>query len=94
MKIIKPGNTNKAWTLQHKCTGWGHDTDGCGAILELERDDLRFHRGSGSYLDDWDYKEPTVAFKCPCCGCVTDLGRNDWPPNYNGLKPYTRVNLF
>lgn len=88
MKVIKPGNQGKGWTLNHYCTGWGHGDNGCNALLELERDDLRFAVGYGSFVGDMDYKEPTVAFKCVCCGCITDLGRNEWPPNYNTLIPY------
>jgi hypothetical protein len=86
MKLLEPGRIDKAWTIQHRCTGWGNDDSGCNALLEIELDDLRYYVGE-EY--PWRTVEPAVCFKCPCCGKVTDLGLDNWPKNYRNLKRCT-----
>lgn len=81
MKVIREG---KQWILEHECTGWGNGYKGCGALLGIERSDLRYFRGGG-YMD----RDPAVCFKCPCCGIVTDLGLSDWPLNASQLPQWT-----
>ena len=81
MKVIREG---KAWVLQHECTGFGNEGKGCGALLEMERSDLRYFAGGG-YMD----RDPAVVFKCPCCKQTTDLGFDEWPPNPRALTPWT-----
>jgi hypothetical protein len=92
MRILEPGKVNKTWTLQHRCTGWGNDHEGCNALLELEIEDLRYYPGFDTEFNNV-LKEPeeldetpSVCFLCPCCKKLTDLGLNDWPQNYKNLN--------
>lgn len=86
MKVLEPGKVKEKWTLQHRCTGWGNDNEGCEALLELEFEDLKFRPG---YFDEKCDSPSVVCFKCPCCGEVTDLGLNDWPKNHRKLPKWT-----
>jgi hypothetical protein len=88
MKIIKPGNIGKKWSIQHGCTGWGNKGTGCDALLELEFEDLRYFPGVPG--DSWGSRDPAVSFKCPCCGKLTDLGMQDWPTGYHDLPRWTK----
>ncbi len=83
MKVLREG---KSWILEHECTGWGNGGHGCGALLGIERSDLRYYIGGG-YMD----RDPAVTFRCPCCGETTDLGTNDWPRNASDLKKWTEA---
>jgi hypothetical protein len=89
MKIIEPGKIAGKWSIKHRCTAWGNSGSGCGALLELEMDDLRYYPGTGGEVT-WGYRDPAVSFKCPCCGKLTDLGLNDYPPAHTKLKRWTR----
>jgi hypothetical protein len=74
MKVIEPGNTNPV-IGQFRCSGNGNGGDGCKALLEVEKDDLRCYTGSSS-----PYGSPeAVCFRCPTCGEITDLARSYWP---------------
>jgi hypothetical protein len=86
MKILEPGRVGETWTMQHRCTGWGNGGNGCNALLEVEKSDLRFFRGVPG--DSWGSRDPAVTFKCPCCSTLTDLGSNDWPRDYKTLPVY------
>lgn len=86
MKILEVGKVKEDWTIQHRCTGWGRNEEGCDALLEIEFDDLRYQPGCRDYRCE---SEPHVSFRCPCCGEVTDIGTNDWPKNYRKLKEWT-----
>ena len=83
MKVLREG---KSWILEHDCTGLGNGGHGCGALLGIERSDLRYFAGGG-YMDP----DPAVTFRCPCCGETTDLGRNDWPRNAGNLVKWTEA---
>lgn len=87
MKILEPGKVGEIWTIQYHCTAWGNSGEGCGALLEIKLDDLRFYEGA-EY--PWRVIDPAVSFKCPCCGKLTDLKREEWPANSHKLKPWTR----
>ena len=86
MKILEPGKVEETWTIRHRCTGWGNGDDGCEALLEVEREDLRYYEGQEL---PWRTSEPAVCFKCPCCNKLTDLGLNNWPKNYRSLERWT-----
>ncbi len=86
MKIIEPGKTKDKWSIQHRCTGWDNENDGCEALLEIEWNDLKYKPG---WYDLGCETESTVCFKCPCCNEVTGLGLNDWPKNYKKLPKWT-----
>lgn len=93
MKVLEPGKTKEKWSIQHRCTSWGHSGDGCNALLELEFEDLQYFSGSSHNGHFWGCREPSVSFRCPCCGEMTDLGLNDWPTNYKQLKPWIKPRL-
>ena len=80
MRIIE----KVTWTKEVTCTGAGNSGPGCGSKLEVERADLRFYHGSG-YME----RHEAVTFRCPCCGQLTDLPRNDWPVNPRNLAPFS-----
>lgn len=87
MKVLEPGTkTLLHWTIQHRCTGWGNSGNGCDALLEIEKTDLRYFKGNDS--PTWGGRDPAVTFKCPCCSTLTDIGVNDWPKDYRSLKAY------
>lgn len=83
MKVLRPG---KDYLLEHECTGYGNGGKGCGALLGISREDLRYYSGGGYFERD-----PAVVFKCPCCGQTTDLGLNDWPHGASSLKRWTEA---
>lgn len=86
MKVIKPGNGKQTYTRQVMCTGKGNpNTDGCGAVLEVTREDLRFYNGQRRYIARPD----AVVVRCPCCGGITDLEEYDWPSDYHTLEEFT-----
>lgn len=89
MKILESGRVGEKWSIQHRCTAWGNSGKGCDALLEIEFDDLRYFPGTGREVT-WEYRNPAVSFKCPCCGKLTDLGLNDWPAGYHELKKWSK----
>lgn len=88
MKIIKPAPNGENWSVEVYCTGYGNDHSGCGALLEVLREDLRYYPGVPG--DSWGSKDPAVTMKCVCCGALTDLGTEFYPPNHKRLKRYTK----
>jgi hypothetical protein len=87
MKVLETGTKGLNWTMKHRCTGWGNSGNGCEALLEIEKSDLRYFRGVDG--DSWGSRDPAVTFKCPCCSTLTDLGTNDWPKDYRNLPVYS-----
>lgn len=84
MKVLKPGREQKGFSVEQTCTGKGNGGGGCGALLLVERGDMRYYRGGG-YLD----RDPEVVFRC-VCGVTTDMSRDSWPPNASGtLKAWS-----
>jgi len=83
MKILKKG-TN--WTAKMSCTGKGNGDGGCGAELEVERDDL-FLTHSHARDETTTY----VTVKCPQCKTLTDLGSQY--NNYGDLPSRIRMGL-
>ena len=82
MKVITPGPN---WKIQKACTGAGNGDKGCGAVLEIEREDLRFFSSREGYMRDYP---AAVVFKCPCCGLTTDIPQPEWPINPEQLEPW------
>ncbi len=74
MKIIKEG-TPKAWSIITTCTGEGNRKDGCGAELEVEKNDLLHTYSSCMGRDETHY----LTFKCPCCNTYTDITDKNLP---------------
>lgn len=87
MKVLSQGQKIH-WSAEITCTGFGNGGDGCGSVLEVERDDLRYYKGSGNG-DRIGDSDPAVMIKCPMCGTFTDLGRVDFPKQHKNLTPWT-----
>jgi hypothetical protein len=87
MKVLERGDIAEKWKMQYRCTGWNYSNKGCHALLEIEFDDVYYFQGGG-VPDTWgySYKEPSVSFKCPCCGSITGIGKAYWPEDYRRLK--------
>lgn len=82
MKVITPGKTS----FEHSCTGNGNGNKGCGAMLEIDREDLRYF----PYYDGYMKTLPeAVVFKCPCCGATTDIAKSLWPVGHTNLTKWT-----
>lgn len=72
MKVLALGKENpNLWTTQESCTGkgWAQDTKPCGALLEVSELDIisRKHKDMSGETDIY------FGFKCPICGCFTEL---------------------
>lgn len=92
MKILEEGTKGLNWTIEHRCTGWGNGGNGCNALLEVEKSDLKYYPGNDSVT--WGGRDPAVTFQCPCCDSLTDLGLNDWPAGYRELPRYTSTDSW
>ena len=75
MKVLKKGRPQRGWAKEYECTGDGNGSGGCGAMLLVEQDDV-FETAS-SCLSETDYYS---TFKCPECGCWTDIPRPPFIP--------------
>ncbi len=82
MQILKSG---KPWSVEVECTGNGNGGQGCGALLEAEREDMRFYEGTDYPV----YRPSAVSIRCPECGKITDLPTSQWPTGARTLEPYT-----
>lgn len=86
MKVLESGKFGlNTWTGKYRCTGdYG---GGCQALLEVDKEDLRWYPGVPG--DSWGSRDPAVCFKCPICSKVSDVPRNDWPGGASSLKKWT-----
>lgn len=89
MKILKESTLN-SWKKQRKCTGKGHGEYGCGALLELEVNDIYLEFRKKSYWSTADeeyssYIAYTYNFKCPCCQNITCIDEKEIPKNIKNL---------
>lgn len=81
-RIISYGHTKDTienWLLDCVCTGYGWINNGkspCGAILELDKSDIFKVIPNKNRLS-----EVTYGFKCPVCGCKTEIDKSKIP-NY------------
>lgn len=81
MKVLKKGKP-KEWSLKVKCTAAGNTGYGCGAELEVAKEDI--YITSSSCLWDTDYY---YTITCPECGKETDLPDSDIPGYLKGTFP-------
>ncbi len=72
MKVLKKGRPQKGWTKEYKCTGKGNKGGGCGALLQVEEDDL-FLTQSHARDEITEY----ISFRCCECGVITDIWNAD-----------------
>lgn len=80
MKVLKKAEYLREVT----CTGRGNGLGGCGSLLGVNREDMRYYEGGG-YFD----RDPAVVIRCPVCSSLTDLHKVAWPQNVKGLKGFT-----
>lgn len=69
MKLIEPGNPQKGWAKQFKCTGNGNGGGGCKAKLLVEETDI-FRTSRSHYDGSTDHY---VTFECSECNVWTDV---------------------
>ena len=72
MKVLQEG---PGWSIKQKCTGIGNGGGGCGALLEVERNDI-YLTSSTDLSGETDYY---FTFRCPCCDIETDVPEKDIP---------------
>ena len=72
MKLIKAGRKQDGWACEQVCSGLGHGTGGCGAVLLVEEDDL-----FASIVKTQQGECHWMTFRCNQCGVHTDL----FPPH-------------
>lgn len=75
MKVLKPGDGRREWSIESTCTGSGNGGGGCGAQLLVGESDL-FKTARHSYDGSSEY---FATYKCPCCGVKTDVPPNKVP---------------
>lgn len=80
MKIIKEGRNQTGWAKEFACTGEGNQGGGCGAVLLVEFGDL-FITSRSSIDETTNF----VTFKCARCGVLTDLDRQNYPPDVDKI---------
>lgn len=72
MKVLQEG---PGWSIKQKCTGIGNGGGGCGALLEVEREDI-YLTSSTALSGETDYY---FTFRCPCCDIETDVPEREVP---------------
>lgn len=87
MRVLKSGREQAPFEVTAKCSGIGNNFDGCGALLQMGFDDLRFYAGGEGRSST--RIPPAVCFRCPECEVITDLPASEWPPNYGRLREYS-----
>lgn len=76
MKILEEG---KKWSIQSRCAGIGINGGGCGALIELEDDDIEVVlKLTDSVVEDEMYteREYSYTFKCPCCNIESEINED------------------
>lgn len=83
MEVLKEGTP---YAVDITCTGNGNGGKGCGAELRASREDMRWF---AEQEFPWRIQPAAVTIRCPGCGTMTDLLREDWPRDYAKLTPWT-----
>jgi len=81
MKVLQRPLSDENWATKVYCTGFGHKETGCRARLKVFREDLRQGPVTAGGVRP-------VSFKCICCGALTAIGLESYPPDHKKLKPY------
>lgn len=90
MRIIKnPKDFKKEITCASPFgeRGWHKPKDYCGAILEVEEEDICYRE----YREDYCSLKSLIDFGviCPCCGCFVQIKEDEIPSHIkNNAKPY------
>lgn len=83
MEVLKPGVPTE-WSTDVECTGNGNGRFGCGALLRVVAADLRYYAGTDYPIS----RSPAVTVRCPECGKMSDLPRDQWPDRPYQLKEW------
>lgn len=81
MKILEKG---KKWSIECRCKGIGLPYSGCGALLEIEADDIYvITKKVEDETDEFMYTrdEYCYTFRCPCCNIETSIDEAALPIN-------------
>jgi len=73
MKVIKKGEPTQIWSKKFKCTGFGNNRKGCGAILLVDEKDL--FKTTRCLMDGSTITY--VSFKCCQCKALTDIDNDE-----------------
>lgn len=86
MKVLEQG---PGWSIKKKCTGRGNGGGGCESTLLIEKEDV-YVTAHSDYAGDTDY---FYTFRCPVCGCETDIEEKDVPRSIQReeLERYKRI---
>lgn len=79
MKVLNEG---KKWSIKHYCLGIGINGGGCGAVLEVEAEDIyAIPILKDEETPDFMYSKQDFCytFKCPCCNIETDINASKLP---------------
>lgn len=82
----------KHWTSIVTCTGNGNEQQGCGSVLEINKEDIRYYPGkSGDPSIDgtFFYDEEEAVIRCPVCGTITDLTPKERPIDFRECVKFT-----
>ena len=88
MKVLE----QKIWSLEVTCTGAGNNATGCGSRLEITKDDIRYYAGKSGRPDvdgTFFYAPEEAVIRCPVCGTLTDLSKEQRPADFRQCKPFT-----
>jgi hypothetical protein len=88
MKVLE----QKVWSVQVTCTGHGNNTSGCGSLLEVEKEDIRYYPGkSGDPATDgtFFYAPEAAVIRCPSCSALTDLSKEQRPADWKKCKEFS-----
>lgn len=94
MKVLE----KSVWKCEVVCTGKGNNSSGCGSLLEVTKDDIRYYAGKSGdpSIDGTFFYAPEAAvIRCPVCSCLTDLDKEQRPVDFRECAEFTthwRVN--
>lgn len=81
MKVLEEG---QKWSIDYRCLGIGLPCGGCGALLNVEAEDIyAIVKKVDDETDEFMYSrnEYCYTFKCPCCNIETEICEKDLPIN-------------
>lgn len=85
MEILEKRYTEQIWSAIVECSGKGNSHDNsfhgnipCGSKLKINLKDL-FITTHTSWDGSCSYY---YTFKCPCCGCLTDINKSMVPESF------------
>ncbi len=86
MKVLEMG---PKWSYKMRCTGSGWAGSGCGALLEIEEDDV-FESSHTDIAGDTEYY---FSICCPVCNQNTDVNKSVLPEKVK-MKASSRLSRY